>query len=150
MVLKRRPPTAKRRTERRFMSTQRQMAYERDRERCVLCNSQPATVHEIKYRSKRRPYDPETFKLSNLVTLCANCHEKWHTDKKFRLDALERLKYLLPEEERDGRDRGVSVHPRRRGGNLWGISNVSRRLRVQQKRRNVRKRRPKRHSPFDS
>lgn len=48
--------------------------------RCVLCGAAGTQEHHIRYRSERRDLIDEP---TNLLLLCANCHLKVHSNKKY-------------------------------------------------------------------
>ena len=64
-------------TDRQMPPATRQGVYESDGWKCRFCNGTYLLhLHHIKYRSEGGTHD-----LSNLITLCATCHETVHSDK---------------------------------------------------------------------
>lgn len=66
---------------------------ERDEWTCKICKSVENTlnVHHKKYAKSGNPWDVE---LVDLETYCESCHEKYETNKKKILNALENANYL--------------------------------------------------------
>ncbi len=62
---------------------QRERAYSRDKGRCIRCVRRPG--EQIHHRQGRRIADPH--RLSNLITLCADCHRYVHAHPAESYDA---------------------------------------------------------------
>lgn len=82
---------------RRLPGTCRDRVRRRDHGNCRWCGTnQDLQIHHVRYRSEGGPDTPR-----NLLTLCAECHAKAHSNKKLYQPVLLTWLWLFYEQERE-------------------------------------------------